>query len=481
MAGMTENGLTILRQNEVIDELKAQAQPIFQDLVPPDDVVDTSNDSTIGRMIGLYSLPLADLWEAVQQVYLAFDPNSARGIALDNIVQYIGLTRKEATATTATVVVWGDENTDILGFINTVRATDNTLYDLTQTVSLKANKNIGVKLKIPSVVNGTTYSITITSGSVTINVSQVAGPSDTQATILSSLQSQLSSHTFLNVTLPASDIIQIESADVFTYIGISVTNLLINKVKGRTEVRNQLLGVKGQAAHTINQIATPLLGWDSVDNPFPAVSGEEKETDVELRNRFREAKFVGAQNISDSLYSSLLSLDGVEYANVYENETGVYDATYDLPGHSFKALVVGGVPADIAQVIWKNKPLGIGTEGNTSEFIFDSQGFQHEIKFSRPTPLRIYISMELSTYSGFPADGPNQIKSALAEYFRENFEIGQDVIYSRLFTPINTVPGHQINNLYIGTTASPVGVTNIVVNYDQIASLNTDDIIITVV
>lgn len=480
MAGMTDKGLEILRQNEVIEELKNAAQPIFQDLVPPDDVVDTSDDSTIGRMIGLYSLPLADLWEAVQQVYLSFDPNSATGIALDNLVQYAGLTRREATPTTATVVIWGDENTDILGFINTVRATDNTLYDLTQTVSLSADKNIGFKVKIGTVTNGQSYGLTIKSGSVTITITKTAGPTDTAATIISALQSQLSSHTFLTTTT-TTDTLQVETVDIFSYIEVAVNNLLIEKIKGRTEVRNQAVGIKEQAAHTINQIATPMLGWDSVDNPLPASSGVGRETDSELRIRFRESKFLRAQNISDALYAALLDLDGVEYANIYENESGVYDSTYDLPGHSFKAIVMGGVPADIAQAIWRNKPLGIGAEGNTSEFIFDSQGFQHEIKFSRPTPLRLYIEMELETYSGFPADGSDQIKSALVDYFRDTFKIGQDVIYSRLFTPINTVPGHQINHLYIGTTPSPVGSSNIPVAYDEIASLNTDDIEITIV
>src|SRR5690606_35248048 len=472
--------LEILRQNEVIEELKNAAQPIFQDLVPPDDVVDTSDDSTIGRMIGLYSLPLADLWEAVQQVYLSFDPNSATGIALDNLVQYAGLTRREATPTTATVTVWGDENTSILGFVNTVRATDNTLYDLTQTVLLSANKNIGIKLKIGEVVDGTTYGITIISGSATINVSETADALDTKATIISSLQSQLTSHVFLNISTTA-DTIQIEMVDIFDYMDVTVSNLIIEKIKGRTEVRNQVVGIKDQAAHTINQIATPLLGWDSVDNPFPAISGKAKETDEELRLRFRDSKFLRAQNISDSLYSALLELDGVESVNVYENETGAYDPVFDLPGHSFKALVVGGVPADIATVIWRNKPLGIGAEGNTSEFIFDSQGFQREIKFSRPTTVRIYISMELDTYAGFPSDGANQIKSALTDYFRSEFTIGQDVIYSRLFTPINSVPGHQVNSLFIGTTASPVGTGNINLSYDELASLNTDDIDITIV
>src|SRR5690625_640884 len=113
MAGITREGITIRRQEEVVRLLKERAVPVFQDLVPPNDSVDVSDDSVIGRMIGLYSLPLADLWEAAQEVYLAFDPNSATGVALDNLVAYAGLTRLPPSATTALVLVWGDEGTTL--------------------------------------------------------------------------------------------------------------------------------------------------------------------------------------------------------------------------------------------------------------------------------------------------------------------------------------------------------------------------------
>ena len=92
MAGVTEAGFVPKRFNEIIASLQANAKPIFQDLVKPGEEVDTGDTSTLGRLIGLISLDLDEVWQALEQVYQAFDPNSATGVALDNIVDYMGIT-----------------------------------------------------------------------------------------------------------------------------------------------------------------------------------------------------------------------------------------------------------------------------------------------------------------------------------------------------------------------------------------------------
>lgn len=475
MAGMTEQGISIKRQREVLADLRTEAQPIFQDLVPPGDTVDTSNSSTIGRMTGLMSVPIADLWEAFQEVYLAFDPNSATGIALDNLVQYGGLSRNPASATTATVVVWGNEGTFIPAISSQVRSVDSNLYEVSISVNLDRTQNIGGRFGIASVVSGQTYSITISTQSTTATLSVVATPSSTVSSILTELKTQADTYSFLRTSETSTEL-TIETEDIYSYISLEVSNVIIQKIKTRTEVRNLEDGAVPQESNTISSIATPILGWDSVLNPFPAVEGRDAETDQELRNRFRDSKFLRAQNISDALYAALLEIDGVVNANVYENEGNNYDPVYDLPGHSFKAVVLGGNPTEIANAIWNNKPLGIASQGNTSVTIFDSQGFQKDVEFERPTSERIYIDINLTTNSLFPGSGEAEIRSALIEYFQNNFGIGEDVIYSRLYTPINTVAGHQVDSLYIGTTPNPTSTTNIPIAYNEISNLSTSDI-----
>ena len=481
MAGLTDQGFVGKRQGEVLVDLRNQAQPIFQDLVPPGDVVDTGNSSTIGRLTGLLSLPLADLWEAAQQVYLAFDPNSASGVALDNLVMYGGLTRNPPSASTATVVVWGNEGTFIPASLSQIRSEDSNLYEVSISVSLDREQCNGARFTIPSVVVGTTYGVDIVSQSTTASLSYEAVSGDTANDILSELFSQVASYTYLDAEI-TSNSLSIVTDNILDYISVVPTNVVVSKIRTRTEVRNLEVGNIPQEANTITRIATPILGWDSVNNPFPAVTGRDSETDEELRIRFRNSKFLRAQNISDSLYSSLLEIDGVINVNVYENEGSVYDPTYELPGHSFKAVILGGNPTEIANTIWANKPLGIAAEGNTSVSIFDSQGFERQIYFERPEDIEIFITMDLTVTepSIYPADAQERIRSSLISYFQDNFGIGGDIVYSRLYTPINAVPGHQVNSLTVGTTSSPTGTSNIVIDYNQIANLNSNNIIITV-
>ena len=221
-----------------------------------------------------------------------------------------------------------------------------------------------------------------------------------------------------------------------------------------------------------------MLGWDSVNNPVAATPGEDRETDEQLRLRFRNGKFDRATNTLDAIYSAIINLDNVSEVTIYENDTSAVDGN-GVPAHSFLPIVVGGLSTDIANAIWDNKPIGILSYGNTTVSINDVQGFAHNISFSRPNALVIYISMDITTDVNFPANGNDLIKSNIIQYFADNLGTGDDVIYSRLYTPVNQVPGHQVNTLTVGTSPSPVGVVNVPVAFDAIASISSINIVIT--
>lgn len=479
MAGVEDTGFVLKRLPEILLELRQQGVDLFQDLVAPGEVTDTSDSSTLGRLITLVSPSDADLWEAAQEVYSAFDPNSATGIALDNLVAYAGITRIEQTFTTSPLLLAGDNNTFVTA--GSVVGSDITgfNYNLVTGVGLSPDAASGITISVVTVANSTVYSFTYTGNTSTQTVSITSSASATVANILSALQAQIASaHPTLSASVVGETLV-VNRVDVFQRVTFAVSsNLGITKVRKVGECIAENAGPQAQQAGTITKIVTPILGWDSVTNPISATEGRLRETDEELRIRFRNSKFERATNSLDAVYSALQGVDGVEQVIIYENDTNITDSN-GVPAKSFLPIVVGGISLDIANAIWDNKPIGILSFGNTTVNIDDIQGFPHAVSFQRPDPKVIYITMNLTTDSLFPANGVDQIKAELVAYFDSNLGVGQDVVYSRLFTPINKVAGHQVNSLTIGTSPSPSGMSNIVIDFDEIASLSNVNIVIT--
>ena len=479
MAGVTDQGFVIKRLADILASDRALAVQLFQDLIQPGDVVDTSDSSALGRLISLAAPSEADLWEAAQEVYAAFDPNSATGIALDNLVAYAGITRKEQTFTTSSILVAGDTNTLIPVGQTVGSSTTGEQFTTVGAISLAASNASGITVSVVTLQNSTAYTISYSNTISTNVITYTSDASATVAEILAGLQSVIAgAHPTLTSSVVGTTLV-IDRNDIFQTVNFTTSvNLGITKVRTVGEVVAINAGPIEQPTNTIDTILTPMLGWDSVNNPVVASAGTNRETDEELRLRFRNGKFDRATNTLDAIYSALINTDGVSEVTIYENDTSVVDGN-GVPGHSFLPIVSGGLSTDIANAIWTNKPIGILSYGNTTVVITDVQGFPHDVSFSRADPVVVYISMDITTDINFPANGNDAIRSALIEYFAANFGTGDDVIYSRLYTPINSIPGHEVNSLYIGTSPSPVGVVNVPIAFDEIASLSSINIVIT--
>lgn len=480
MAGVLDEGFVTKRLPELVTDAKNEAITVFQDLVSPGDTVNTDDSSVIGRLIALKSPSEADLWEAAQQVYSAFDPNTSSGIALNNLVAYAGLTRKEQTFTTSPILVAGDTNTLIPNGQTVSSSTTGEQFTVSSAIALTPTSASGITVTVLTVTNTTAYTISYSNGTTTNTISFTSDASATLTEILSGLQAVVvSAHPTLISSIVgtgASATLVINRIDIFQRVGFSTSsNLGIIKIRTVGEVVASRSGPITQPVNSINTILTPILGWDSVTNPIAATPGENKETDEELRIRFRNGKFDRATNTLDSIYSALTNLDNVDEVVIYENDTSVVDSN-GVPAHSFLPIVSGALSTAIAQAIWENKPIGILSYGNTTVVINDAQGFPHNVSFSRPNPVVIYITIDITTDSTFPSNGNDAIRSAIISYFDENLGIGDDVIYSRLYTPINTIPGFQVESLKVGTAPSPTGTANIVIPFDGIASISAVNI-----
>ena len=230
---------------------------------------------------------------------------------------------------------------------------------------------------------------------------------------------------------------------------------------------------------TINTIDTPVAGWDTVSHSVDAVPGTNLESDAALRTRFQTSFFVTQAGSLGAIRNALLRITDVLEANILENVSDVVDAN-GLPGHSFEAVVRGGLDQAIVDVLGLNKPAGIETFGSTSGTFTDSLGNPHTINFTRPTDVDIYIEVDYTPISGvFPSDGEAQITTALTNY-GDTLIIGDDIIPFQLVQQIEVI-GIQDLELRVGLSALNVFDIPIPITFRQLADIDSSRIVYTVI
>jgi uncharacterized phage protein gp47/JayE len=227
-------------------------------------------------------------------------------------------------------------------------------------------------------------------------------------------------------------------------------------------------------AASIDTIDSPVVGWSTVTNLAEGLIGTEEETDVELRARRQRSTSTGAQAILDAMFAAINNIPGVTNLTILENDTNIVDAN-GLPPHSFEVIVVGGDDQAIADTIWAKKSTGSTPAGTSDIDIVDSQGITHTMRLTRPAQIDIYVKVTITTFADYPADGDDLIKQAIVDYANgdliagRGFSVGDDVIYTRLYTPINSVPGHEIDELLIDTVFPPTLQDNIAIGIEEVS------------
>lgn len=244
-------------------------------------------------------------------------------------------------------------------------------------------------------------------------------------------------------------------------------------------VKNNSLTLKAESveegaifasANTLTILENPITNIDSVYNPEDSLIGTEKETDDQLRARRVKSFSLAGMNSIDSIRSAILSVNGVESVSIVENDT---TADTSIPRNSFKCIVKGASDDLVAQAIFSKKPVGITTTGNTTVAVKDSEGFESIINFTRPVEKDLYIKMTLNTNLNYQGD--DLVKEELIKY-SANLIVGQDVIFSRLFTPINNVKGHEITSLEISLDGVNYVSSTIAIDDEEIAILKEANI-----
>ena len=213
------------------------------------------------------------------------------------------------------------------------------------------------------------------------------------------------------------------------------------------------------AAATLTRIVTPVAGWASVTNNDDAAVGRERESDSQLRFRML-ATSSAPVGTPEGIATAISEVDGVTYQNVLENRTSVVNGI-GMPPHSVFPIVDGGADQAIGDALLRSVAEGIDYTDDTDiptgpnwvevTAINPANQQPRQVWFARPTPLSGTVVVNISTDSDFPADGVARIKSAIVE-FVASWPVGKTLFSSRLYTPINTVPGIDVNSVTINAT-----------------------------
>lgn len=469
---MTDKGWEHRRLPDVTASLNVRADTLFRPLLrDPNDIVDVSQDSMLGRFIQLLSPEFASLWEAGLDSYSGLDVDQAYGKGLDALVEYAAVTRREAVKSTLDLEVGGLLGTTIPARSYVRDLVTGITWYMPRVTELTLEDATEITYKITSYQDSKQYSIlaSMVNESLTFSYTSVAG--NTEVDVYNGLKDSVESQTNKiiavvdgssdNPTLTLSLANKREDLFWTIYEGYAV------RVKKLTQAEAEQSGAVVAQIDNIRGIESSVLGWETVNNPFPTFVGYNRETDAELRKRFKDSKSSRSEGYADSLFSRISELSGIRQVVVYENYTDVTDSN-GLPEKSFLIVVLGGDDQEIARQIRITRPIGISSKGNTEISFQDSQGVTVSERFERPEQVEVFFKVRFSKIGSVEFGVENKIKNLIVDYINTQKTIGETLRYDELFIPLMQVKGITYKLVNFGLSDSALGYDEITPTFNSI-------------
>ncbi len=473
--GLSREGFKRKRLPEIRSDLASR----FSDAmgVP----VEIGANSVLGQLFGVIAYEIADLWQMGEATYHAMYPSTATGASLSNAAGIAGITAITAEYTTLTATCTGVNGT-LIPYNSRIQSSSDTskvFSSLDENVYIDAAAANGIEFSLTSTPSaGVKYSITLDGQ----EISYTAASGNDASVILAGIAVAMADESL--TTAVVNNVLRIEKTNPLeTFSAAAGSGTAIGRVSSPVRFRCETVGAVNPALGEVNQIITPVSGWNTVSNDAPAVVGREAETDTELRQRWSGALYERASAMVEAVQASVMqNVDGVESAIVYENTSDETDS-FGRPPHSIEAVVDGGDETDIARQIWQKKAAGIDTYGTVTETIYDSQGAAHDIHFNRPEQVKVWMKIVVSENPDeiMPAAALQEIKDAILAKGQAQ-TVGQDVILQRYFSEIfraTTGVGYISLTAATGDSPSAYGTDNISINPRQVAVFDSSRIEVT--
>ena len=442
MTGLTSAGFKIERLQEVKAKAENRLRETFGD-------VDLRAESVFGQFTGISSETDALLWQLAEDVYLSQYPDTASGLSLDQVCALTGVARAPARPTQINAVAYGLENTILSEGREVENRRTGDVYRSSMAMQITRADALSAFLELTSVSEGD-YTVTIRG----ISYTYTAGSGDSEQQVLTGISNALNGAGVARVIevgrlILTDDVPMAIGATpniAFVELGVSVPFAAIET------------GPLTLAPDDLTQIKTPIAGWARVSNLEPGVTGSNRETDGELRARREKSIQITATNTLDAIFSRLGQVQFVTDVNALENNSPVVDS-FGTDPNSVWAIVEGGSDEDISRVLFDVVSAGIGRRGAvTVNVVSQVSGKTYQVSFDRPTYIDPMIEVQYTALPNFPAEGEELMRKALVA---RTFALGEKLIIPRLYSPVNTVEGVEIEAIQIdGGAANIVAAPN---------------------
>lgn len=472
-----DKGLVVDSQDEVfntmVEDAKIRLAPYLQGTA-----LQTDESSVVGRLLRIVSVPAYSNGEVLQTILNQFDINTAEGTQLDYLGWNIHRIKRLGLAqATGLVVVGGDVGVTVSqgSVVSNILTGDS--FQTQDDVTFDHNSVAGIVIRVDSIQESYTIPYSINSylssyPSIQVTLLDETTIPQVAARLANAVNSQ---SDLMRATVNNDDTVTIMLVDPIMTGDFAVSDgLTIVQSYKPVYIASVTYQSSEARVGAISSIQSSVLGWRSVYNYLVIGASRAVETDEEYRSRLNLClgRSVGSY---DAVWMRLMSIKGVSFVSVKENLTdspqnGIINAGLAI-------TVQGGLEDDVALEIFNCIPVGILTSGNIEKSVKDFNGGNHTVKFSRPVEVPLEISMEIVAYNDFPINGKQLIKQAIVDWFN-SLRVGDDVYYSRLYEPINSIGGFSVNNLKIAKQGQTLSIDNIPIDYNQIPVISADRIFI---
>lgn len=436
--GLTATGFVPKDQGVLLTEMDARLRGRFGDQL-------NLVDGVIFRMSRVFTEPVTELWELGQAIVAAYDPDQSVDTAQDAVCAITGTERDEEVASTVELSLTGADATVVpAGSLARITGTELDFETLTDAT---------ITTRDPWAAS-TAYTLGQRRRNVG-NVYQVLTPGTSAGS---------GGPTGTDPATPITD-----GSVIWQFLGVGVGAAVVDAaavVPGPTEA----------LSGTITTIQTAVSGWTGVFNLLDAEVGRLTETNEDLRIRREEELATAGTSPVDAIRADLLRVAGVTSVTVFNNPTDDTDAD-GVPPHSVECLVRGGEDQDIFDALLAAVAGGIRTYGSEEGTTEDDEGNEHDVAFSRPDEVLIYIDV-VGQYDAdlYPPNGDDQIKAAIVAY-GDAQKTGRNVDPSAVSAQAFKVAGWlRTTTLELGTAPSPSGTTAITITSRQLAVYDTSRI-----